>query len=87
MKKWLETTTKQVVWWMLINGTVWIYLSYILAYLGRDDIAESLSRVVAADIIGTVGFYCLKSTVENVFKNNEFSAVRKKNDNTRKRDF
>lgn len=78
MKKWLESTTKQLVWWLIINGTIWIYLSYILAYLGRDDIAETLSRAVVTEVIGTMAVYCIKAAVENVFKNNTFSWSRKK---------
>lgn len=80
MKKWFETTTKQLVWWLIINGTIWIYLSYILAYLGRDDIAESLSRAVVTEVIGTMAVYCIKAAVENVFKNNTFGRVRRNSD-------
>lgn len=83
VKKWFETTTKQLVWWLIINGTVWIYLSYILAYLGRDDIAESLSRAVVTEVIGTMAVYCIKAVIENVFKNNTFSAVKRKNGSKR----
>lgn len=90
MKKWFETTTKRLVWWLVLNSTVWIYLSYILAYLGRDDIAEKLSQAVVTNIIGTMMLYIISKTVENVFKHNEFKSVKKKvpvKGNTIKRDY
>lgn len=83
MKKWLETTTKQLVWWLIIHSTIWIYATYMLAFLGREDIAESLSKVIVTEIIGTVFLYIVSKTVENVFKNNEFVGVKKKNGSKR----
>ena len=79
MRKWLETNTQRLVWWYTINSTIWIYSSYILALIGRDDIAESLSKVVVSEIIAVILGYMGKAVVENVFKNNEFSFVKKKN--------
>lgn len=83
MKKWLETTTKQLVWWLIIHSTIWIYGTYMLAFLGREDIAESLSKVIVTEIIGTVFLYIVSKTVENVFKNNEFVGVKKKDGSKR----
>lgn len=83
MKKWLETTTKQLVWWLIIHSTIWIYATYMLAFLGREDIAESLSKVIVTEIIGTVFLYIVSKTVENVFKNNEFVGVKKKDGSKR----
>ena len=90
MKKWFETNTQRLVWWYTINSTIWIYSSYILALIGRDDIAESLSKVVVTEIIAVILGYMLKALIENVFKNNEFSFVKKKPDaksNENKRDY
>lgn len=61
-----KTTTKRLVWLCLINGVAWVWMSYILAYLGRADIAESLSKVAITEIIGVVLIYCLKSLFENI---------------------
>ena len=65
-----STTTKLVVWFCLGNGVLWVWCSYILAYLGRGEIAESLSKVAITEIIGVVLVYCLKSLTENLSKNN-----------------
>lgn len=58
------TTTKRVVW-----------CSYLLAYLGRADIAESLSEKAVTEIVAVVLVYCLKSLLE---KKDSFGAVGKK---------
>ncbi|MCC8123356.1 MAG: hypothetical protein LIO58_07435, partial [Oscillospiraceae bacterium] len=49
---------------------LWVWCSYLLAYLGRTEIAESLSKVAITEIIGVVLVYCLKSLVENISKHN-----------------
>lgn len=67
----LITTTKQLIWWFTINGTIWIYCSYILAFMQRDQIAESLSSNVCTVIIGSLVMYVISKTVENAFKYNE----------------
>jgi hypothetical protein len=70
MKKW--EFSKIIVAWLLLNGTIWTYLSYFLAYLGRDDIAETLSKTVVVEILGVVAVYSLKALFENLSKNNAF---------------
>lgn len=86
MKKWLESNTQRLVWWFTIHSTIWIYMSYILALIGRDDIAESLSKVIVTEIIAVLLGYMFKAVIENVFKNNEFTGVKKKKIDTNKRD-
>lgn len=70
-KKRMETT-KKVIWVCLIMGFAWVWCSYILAYLDRVQIAESLSQVAVTEIIGVVLAYCIKSAVENLSKNNHW---------------
>lgn len=70
-KKEMETT-KKVIWVCLINGFAWVWCSYILAYLDKMQIAESLSQVAVTEIIGVVLAYCVKSAVENLSKNNHW---------------
>lgn len=65
-----KTTTKKVVWVCLANGCLWVWCSYLLAYLGRSEIAESLSKVAITEIIGVVLIYCVKSLFENLSMNN-----------------
>lgn len=67
-----STTTKKVVWFCLGNGVAWVWCSYILAYLGRAEIAESLSKVALTEIVAVVLTYALKSLFENLSKNNSW---------------
>lgn len=64
------TTTKRLVWVCLVNGFAWVWCSYLLAYLGRAEIAESLSKVAITEIIGVVLVYSLKSLAENLSRHN-----------------
>ncbi len=69
-KRW--NTTKIIVWICLFNGFAWVWCSYILAWLGKEQIAESLSQVAVTEIIGVVLVYCLKAAIENLSKNNHW---------------
>ena len=65
-------TMKRVIWVCLLNGIAWVWCSYILAYLDKVQIAESLSQVAVTEIIGVVLAYAIKSAVENLSKNNRW---------------
>ena len=67
-----KTTSKRITWFCLLNGVAWVWCSYLLAYLGRSAIAESLSKVAITEIIGVVLAYCLKSLFENLSKHNNW---------------
>lgn len=67
-----KTTTKRAVWFCLLNGVAWVWCSYLLAYLGRTAIAESLSKVAITEIISVFLSYALKSLFENLSKNNNW---------------
>lgn len=77
-----STTSKKVVWFCLGNGVAWVWCSYILAYLGRAEIAESLSKVALTEIVAVVLTYSLKSLFENLSKNNKWPDKENKPVNT-----
>lgn len=66
------TTMKIIVWVCILNGLAWVWCSYILALLGREQIAEALSQVALKEIIGVVLIYGLKALFENLSKNNSW---------------
>lgn len=66
------TTMKIIVWVCLLNGLAWVWCSYILAWMGREVIAESLSQVALTEIIGVTLVYAIKSAIENLSKNNNW---------------
>lgn len=72
MNKMWDSFTKLAVMFLLLNSTVWMYLSYYLAYLGRTQIAENLSEKVVIEILGVILVYSLKAGVENISKNNKW---------------
>lgn len=59
-----STFTKKWVTRLLWFGCIWISLSYVLAFLGAVQIAESLSSTVATVIIATILGYLCKSFFE-----------------------
>lgn len=62
------TFTKVAISFVLINSELQIWASYLLAFLGRDAIAEALSQQIVVTIIGTVIGYFIKSLLENLSK-------------------
>lgn len=67
----LATTSKQLIWILTINGILWIWTSYILAFIGREQIAESLSTNVCTVVLGGIVTYIISSAVTNIFRYNE----------------
>ena len=67
----LMSTTKQLIWLFSINGILWIWCSYILAFMDKIQIAESLSSNVCTIVIGQRAMYLVTKTVENVFRYND----------------
>lgn len=79
-----KQTSKRVVWACLINGFAWVWCSYLLAYLGREQIAESLSQIAITEIVGVVLVYCAKSLFENLSRHNNWPDKRRKDDDEAK---
>lgn len=81
LKKRRTPTTKKILWLCLVNGILWVWCSYALAFIGmfRENyagasIAESLSTAAITEIIGVVLVYCLKALFE---KRKDFGEVGK----------
>lgn len=70
-KKWLSTFTKKAVAIILVVSLVDLQLSYILAFMGKEQIAESLSSTIADTIIGVMIGYFLKALFETFFEKRE----------------
>lgn len=68
---WLNTFTKRAVCVILIISLIDLQLSYILAFLGKEQIAESLSSTIADTIIGVMLGYFLKALFETFFEERE----------------
>lgn len=84
-----ETFTKCAVMFILVNAILWVWCSYGLAYLGRYEIAESLSQTAVDTILGVFVAYAVKSCVEKINEYGLNLAVRKtkKPDADERRDY
>lgn len=69
--KWLKTFTKKAVAVILVFSLIDLQLSYILAFIGKDQIAESLSSTIASTVIGVMLGYFMKSLFETFFEKRE----------------
>lgn len=68
---WLTTFTKKAVAVILIISLIDLQLSYTLAFMGKEQIAESLSSTIADTIIGVMLGYFLKALFETFFEERE----------------
>lgn len=79
--EWLVTFTKKAVTAILIFSIIDLQLSYVLAFMGKDQIAESLSSNIATTIIGVMIGYFFKSLFETFFEEREKRLRRERKDN------
>ncbi len=78
-----ETFTKLWVSILMVVAIIDLQLSYVLAYLGRDQIAESLSVAVVTEIIGVIGIYIIRAFFDTVSeKKHEVTLKQMEYDNT-----
>jgi uncharacterized protein YacL len=69
--KMLTTFTKRAVFAILIVALIDMQLSYILAFMGREQIAESLSTSIASTVIAVMLGYFMKALFETFFEKRE----------------
>lgn len=70
-KKWLQTFSKKAVAIILVVSLIDLQLSYILAFMGKEQIAESLSSEIASVIVGVMVGYFMKALFETFFEKRE----------------
>ena len=68
---WLKTFTKKAVAIILVVSLVDLQLSYVLAFMGQVQIAESLSSTIASTIVGVMLGYFFKALFETFFEKRE----------------
>lgn len=67
-----DTFMKVVTFMIVFHGLTMVTLSYILAFMDKIQIAESLSQTVVTEIIAPFTVYGITKTVENVSKYNNW---------------
>lgn len=70
-KKWLQTFSKKAVAIILAVSLIDLQLSYVLAFMGKEQIAESLSSEIASVIVGVMVGYFMKALFETFFEKRE----------------
>lgn len=61
--------SKRMLTKIINNSIIMMWATYILAWFGKTDIAETLSKTIATSIIAVVVGYLAKSVIENISKN------------------
>lgn len=64
MKRKHKTYTKKMMNRIINVALVDMQIPFLLAYLGKDDIAETLGGLIVTEIIGVFLSYCVKSYFE-----------------------
>lgn len=56
----------------IVNSSIlMMWGTYVLAWYGKTDVAETLSKTIAASIIAVVVGYLAKSVIENISKHTD----------------
>lgn len=63
--------SKRLLNLIVINSILMMWGTYILAWFGRVEIAEALSKTIATSIIAVVIGYLAKSVIENISKHTD----------------
>ena len=71
-KKMFDSFMKVIIFIVVMHGLTMVTLSYVLAFMDKMQIAESLSQTVVTEIIAPVTIYGITKTVENVSKYNRW---------------
>lgn len=61
--------TKLIIIWILFWSTLWISASYVLAWCGKYEIAEALSKNISEVLLGSIITYAVKEGVFNTVAN------------------
>lgn len=71
-----KTFTKRMITVIIATALIDIQFPFILAFMGRDQIAEDLGKIIVTEIIGVCFVYCLKSFFETrEERNNELKEL------------
>jgi hypothetical protein len=65
-------TSKIVIFILIYIGAMMAGFSYYLAYIEREEIAESLSKAALVELVAPAVMFLLKSLIENLSINNKW---------------
>lgn len=70
-KRWLETYTKKAVTAILVVSLIDMQLTYVLAFMGKEQIAETLSSNIVTTVVTVMLGYFMKALFETFFEERE----------------
>lgn len=70
--KLFDSFMKLITFVVIMHGLTMVTFSYILAFMDKMQIAESLSQTVVTEIIGPFTVYGITKTIENISKYNKW---------------
>ena len=70
-KKRTEEYSKRLLNRIINSSILMMFGTYILAWYGRTEVAETLSKTIATSIIAVVVGYLAKSVIENISKHTD----------------
>ena len=69
--RFFDTTSKILIWLLVIFSIIWVTWCFVLATIGKEQIAEALAQEVCRTVLGGVGVYCVTACISNIFKYND----------------
>lgn len=67
-----DSFMKVMTFVVIMHGLTMVSLSYLLAFMDKEVIAEGLSQTVVTEIVGPFTVYGITKTIENVSKYNDW---------------
>lgn len=67
-----DSFMKVMTFVVVMHGLTMVSLSYLLAFMDKEVIAEGLSQTVVTEIVGPFTVYGITKTIENVSKYNDW---------------
>ena len=74
-----ETCTKFITIFIVTVCLIDIQLSYILAFIGKEQIAETLSSQIVITILGVTSAYMIRAYFDTKAENKDLSKISNKN--------
>lgn len=63
MSHFKNVPVKWIVGFVMLNGAIWLFMSYVLAYCGIESL-RALCITIAAEVIGTAAVYQIKAPLD-----------------------
>lgn len=56
---------------IIVHGMLCVTCSYVMAWMGKENVLETLSSTIIGEIVAPLVVYGVSKTVENIFEKND----------------